>query len=371
MALAIKVEAAGGANIARVVEIAAASGATVASGQTVLAVENHKVVQEVVSPAAGELVHGLKVGDMIRLDMPIAFVAEPGESTSALQEEAGRGIVAGDVRWDDIVADRVSPASDRGRPVSIAKATEIAVLGNGAGNSLLATLGTSIGPIRRSEATSGFFQDKVIDLLVYEASRLLASKSYRSLNAYFADGQIVPHDRVITGVSFDEGGRLTIYALPDADTLSLTETQDALVGGLMRYIGKKLTVEEVATSTFTISDVSTADINLSVPLLPRGQCIIIALFKDRAGSFAISISYDHRVTEGLTVANFAQELTKRLRSYAVADDDAEQAKEIASCAFCQRTAEVEVKQFRRRGLLRIIDANHDELLCCSTCWENW
>ncbi|MDQ2877783.1 MAG: 2-oxo acid dehydrogenase subunit E2 [Pseudomonadota bacterium] len=370
MAVAIKIDATGGANMAKVVELPVASGDPVEAGQTVLAVENNKVVVEVVSPIAGKMIHALTKGDMVRLDVPIAFIAAKRDGAAALLAEAAKGIIGDGMDWDDIVADAASPRVDAGKPVGIAKATEIAVLGNGAGNSLLATLGTSIGPVPRSEGTSSFFVDKVSDLLVYEASRLLASKPYRILNAFFDNGHIVPRDRVVTGVSFDEGGRLTVYGIPYADKLSLSETQDALVGGLMRYIGKRLTIDDVTTATFTVSDVSTADINLSVPLLPRGQCIIIALFKDRAGSFAISISYDHRVTEGLTVANFAQELTKRIRSYAV-DDGAARPAEPAVCAFCQRTAQAEVIQFRRRGLLKIVDQNSEELLCCSSCWENW
>ena len=151
--------------------------------------------------------------------------------------------------------------------------------------------------------------------------------------------------------------------MPDADKLSLPETQDAIAAGLMRYVGRKLTIEDVATATFTITDTSAAELNLSVPLLPRGQCIILSLVKDASDSYQLSISYDHRITEGLTVATFAGDLVQRLRSYAEPKE--------AVCAFCERTAVVEVGEFRRRGLLKIVDASGQELLCCATCWENW
>ena len=365
MATAITIPGSRGANFARVVAAPIASGETVSAGQRVLEVENHKVVQEIEAPADGLLVHELNPGDLVRLDAPVAFVAAPDEDSSALITETGAARLDVVPDWTD-----QAPSADQaneGAPLSVAKATEISVLGHGAGNSLLATLGLEIGAVRRTAGTPGFFQDKILDLVVFEASRLLAGRKYRKLNSRFADGRIVPHDRVVTGVSFDEGGRLTIFAIPDAEKLSLPETQDRLVDGLMRYVGRKLSIDDVASSTLTITDTSAAELSLSVPLLPRDQCIILSITKDRAQSFTISISYDHRITEGLTVASFAGELAQRLRSYAAP----EPASDDPACTFCQRTAAMEVGEFRRRGLLRIVDGAGEEAWCCATCWENW
>ena len=370
MAEPIVIEAMHGANFARVVALPLANGTTVVGGQTVLEVENHKVVQEIASPADGVLIHALEVGALVRLATPLAFVAGNDEDRTELEVAAALGLAPPDATWDDLVCAVPSPIEpENAKPVSIAKATEIAVLGGGAGNSLLATLGAAIGPIRRGSGTAGFFADKVLDLIVYEASRLLASKKFRALNARFSNGQVDSREQVIAGVSFDEGGRLTIYAIPDADQLDLPGTQDALVEGLMRYVGKRLTLADVATATFTVSDVTATDLNFSVPLLPRDQCIIIVVIRDGAGGFSISISYDHRITEGLTVANFAAELVKRVRSYSVAPDLIDALAPV--CSFCERTVTSEVGDFRRRGLVRMIDADGHDALCCSSCWEGW
>jgi pyruvate/2-oxoglutarate dehydrogenase complex dihydrolipoamide acyltransferase (E2) component len=365
VARAITIPGSRGANFARVVAAPIGSGGSVSTGQTVLEVENHKVVQEIEAPADGLLLHELKRGDLLRLDVPVAFVAAPEEDVQSLIAETSAARLDSVPAW----AEReptAGPVTD-GTPLSVAKATEIAVLGHGAGNSLLATLGLEIGAVPRTTGTPGFFQDKIIDLVVFEASRLLTGKKYRKLNSRFADGRLIPHESVVTGVSFDEGGRLTIFAIPGAEKLSLPETQDRLVDGLMRYVGRKLSIEDVATSTFTITDTSAAELSLSVPLLPRDQCIILSITKDRAQSFNISISYDHRITEGLTVASFAGELAQRVRSYSAP----EPASDDPACTFCQRTAAMEVGEFRRRGLLRIVDAAGEEAWCCATCWENW
>jgi pyruvate/2-oxoglutarate dehydrogenase complex dihydrolipoamide acyltransferase (E2) component len=368
----VTIEAMHGANFARVVAVPVASGESVSAGQTLCEVENHKIVQEIASPAGGVAVHALLIGALVRLETPIAFIAAAGDDQAGLRAQAVQGLAPSDTVWTDLVCPVLSPARPAGKPISIAKATEIAVLSGGAANSLQATLGAAIGPIQRGEGTAGFFADKVLDLIVYEASRLLVTRKFRALNSRFADGAVIARDRVSAGVSFDEGGRLTLYAIPDTDQLDLPQTQDALVEGLMRYVGKRLTLADVATSTFTISDVTTTDLNLSVPLLPRDQCIIIVVIRDGAGGFSLAISYDHRITEGLVVANFATELVKRVRAYSVPPVLAEPAGALAPvCSFCERPVTEEVEQFRRRGLIRMIDARGEDALCCSSCWEGW
>lgn len=362
MATAIIIPGARGADVARVVATPIASGERVSSGQTVLEVENHKVLQEIEAPVDGLIIHELAPGDLVNVDLPVAFVAEPDEDFLALVCEtvAAKRTTSGD--------DNTNGDQERaGAPPSVAKATEICVLGRGAGNSLLAILGIVIGPIRRAKGTPNFFTDKILDLVVFETSRLLAAKKYRILNARFDNGRIIPHERIVPGVSFDEGGRLTICAVREADKLSLAETQDRIADGLMRYVGRKLSIEDVATATFTITDTSAVELDLSVPLLPRDQCIIISVTKNRAGSYMASIGYDHRITEGLNVANFADELAGRIRSYSAPEPKAQQ----PACTFCQRTVEMEVMQLRRRGLLRIVDADGEQAWCCASCWENW
>ena len=43
----------------------------------------------------------------------------------------------------------------------------------------------------------------------------------------------------------------------------------------------------------------------------------------------------------------------------------------AVCSFCERSVEEEIGGFKRRGLLKIVDGSHGEVLCCTACWEGW
>lgn len=368
MAKPIILESMRGANAALIARVLQTSGTAVAAGQLLFEVENHKVLQEVVSPADGTVVHALSEGDYVPLGVVIAYLAEPGEDSATLVSELEEATDSAAPEWPDMICRLAEKSNDQvGQPVSVAKATEIAVLGNGPAQSLQASLGMVIGPVARSAVTPNFFQDKILDLMVYECSRLMRDKRFTTLNTRFVNGRVIAHDSVTPGISFDDGGRLTLYALADADKMNLTQIQDQIVEGLMRYVARRLDLPEVASSTFTISDVTVAPLNFSVPLVPRDQCMIIVVTRSSGGDYMLNISFDHRLTEGLLVTNFAQELAARIRSYA----RPEARGEAPHCNSCGRSAEDEYNQFRRRGLLKIVGADGAETLSCATCWEGW
>lgn len=369
MATAITVEDYGGANVARISAVLRASGEAVAAEEVVFEIENHKAVQELESPGAGVLAHGLSVGDHVRLGVPIAYVAEGGEDVEGLAARARAEALHQD-GWTGEIASPPVRGDSPGEPVSLRKATEIAVLGNGAGASMLSTLGAAIGPVRRDPATPDFFSNKILDLVVFEASRLLAG-DYKRLNAWFEDGRVITRGPVHAGVGFDDGARLTLYTVEDAQALSLADTQDEIVGGLMRYVGQSLAPDQVSRSSFTVSDLSASQLIFSFPLLPRGQCVIIAVTKSEAGDYALYVSFDHRVTEGMPVAAFTTELVARIRSFSVAEPAAAAAAEDPpSCAWCGRTVEEETA-LGGKGLLRVAEAGGNDGFCCSACWGGW
>ena len=120
---------------------------------------------------------------------------------------------------------------------------------------------------------------------------------------------------------------------------------------------------------------SASRLQYGFPLLPRGQTLIIALTRDEAGAYSLFISFDHRVSEGMAVAAFLNELIDRLRSYGVSPDaiatvpaDVEPA---PACSFCGRSLVEEVGPIGGKGLLTIRDANNQDAYCCSTCWGGW
>ena len=96
-----------------------------------------------------------------------------------------------------------------GERISPRKSEEINLLQSGAGNTTQSTLGVRIGKIRARREAGDAFEDKILDLVVFEASRLM--KQFPKLNSAFADNQIFNFSSINAGVAFDTGAKLVVY----------------------------------------------------------------------------------------------------------------------------------------------------------------
>lgn len=395
---------------ATVVEIVCASGTTVSAGQHILTIETSKATQEIVAPAGGVLVHALAVGAVIELGGAIAriggaattadHVAGPVQSAAvastrkgaarlsltAAELAASRGLSAVDfdgglVTVADVerrlgMAPRGVPRGNNALPrpplrtahaqpnVTASephKLSEARTLGRGAGNSWLSVLGIdlAVGPFRRPGA--GMFESKILDLVASEAARLMGD--FKKLNAAHRDGGIEYFPQVTAGVAFDGMGRLVVYGIEKAATLSLAEMQDEIVNGLRKYAGGTLTARELTRATFTITDLTTSPISSVLPLLPEGQSLIIAIARGNYGDHRLFAGYDHRVSEGLEVGRFLEALRD-----AIAGQIRGQAAIAAECGFCGTAFSTAAGTFPAKGLLRVMAPDGSEQLCCRSCW---
>lgn len=241
------------------------------------------------------------------------------------------------------------------------KRQEIRTLLEGAGASALSVLGALLGPIhRRPSRTASFFKESVLDLVAYEAARLM--RKYPNLNAAFlGDGKAHHHSAVHAGVAFDDGNRLTVYAVPDADRLDMVEIQSSILDGLAKYVGNGLTSQDTTRATFTITDLSSMRVDFVQPLLPVGQACIIAIAKDPEAGYRLFVGFDHRISEGREAASFLGELCDRVRSYSI-----EPARE-PECSFCGKTLQEERRVSGGRGLIRLRTEAREDALCCFAC----
>jgi hypothetical protein len=243
---------------------------------------------------------------------------------------------------------------------------EIETLSHGAGATMLSVLGTSLGEITVRRAAGAFLSGRITDLVIYEASRLM--RKFPRLNSYYEDGQVRRHPAIHAGLAIDGGERLVVYGLADADTRPLVDLSDAIVDAVTRYASKELTGAELSRATFTVTDLSADNLDFVFPLLPRGQTIIIGITHDDHGGYRLFAGFDHRVSEGREVAQFLNELRERLLSFNVSGltDSAS-----PCCSFCMRSSAEAVSRSKDRGLLKIIDRNGQERLCCASCWNGW
>ena len=356
-----------------VVKIYAAAGTHVVANELVFDVENSKVTQEISVPVEGILVHALTVGDKLPFGKTVARIMPPETSDAAVTTAANemrsasalvaRPAFSALVNKENTEHDARSSASSSCVPVRPRKRDEIRHLSRGAGNTMLSVVGTSLGRMEIARNPGDFFAGKITDLVAFEVARLM--RKYPMLNAAYCDGTVELHDAVIAGIAFDEGKRLVVFGVENADKKDLPALRVEIEDALVRYVERKLTAPEMTRATFTITDLSAFNLDYIVPILPHGQSCIIGITCNASQEFALHAGFDHRVTEGLEVAKFLGELRDRLLSFA------QEHAAVPRCSFCDKSADTEVGSFRGRGLLKLLDARGLELLACHSCWSGW
>ena len=116
-------------------------------------------------------------------------------------------------------------------------------------------------------------------------------------------------------IDIDDG--LKVFTLYGTDKMDLNQVQDTLSEGLYKYLRKNLSVKELTGSTFTITDLSLYGIDRFIPLVNKNQSAILAIssIDKTLDRFNLSMSFDHRVTEGKLASQFMFELKQALESF--------------------------------------------------------
>jgi pyruvate/2-oxoglutarate dehydrogenase complex dihydrolipoamide acyltransferase (E2) component len=185
---------------------------------------------------------------------------------------------------------------------------------------------------------------------------------YSNLNSYFLDGFVKKHESVVAGLAIDEGGRLVVYGIENAMRLGLSDVRSEILNAVSRYMEHALTDSEMSRATFTVTDLSAEPLDFIFPLLPERQSCIIGITRDTHGEFRLYVGFDHRVTEGREVALFLGELRSRLQSF----DTGTRASN-TRCCFCKKSLAEGVRSLKNRGLIKVLNAEGNEVYCCLAC----
>jgi len=210
------------------------------------------------------------------------------------------------------------------------------------------------------------FKGGISDLLVFESARLL--RQYPELNAAYIDEKSYAHyEQVNFGWSFDNGKNLKVLAVKDADKQSLRELQIE-VGRLLDLYdsGGSIPIDLLVESTVTFSDLSRSSASFMLPLINGRQTLFLGLGKKSKYAYEILAAFDHRVSEGLSVANFLAELKFRVLSYFINRDGVIN----ASCYVCGKSM-CEELALGHRGFIKMTLANGEDENLCRNCFEGW
>jgi pyruvate/2-oxoglutarate dehydrogenase complex dihydrolipoamide acyltransferase (E2) component len=254
---------------------------------------------------------------------------------------------------------------------SMRKRIEARNLARANGNGTTSMIGIEVPlPGPRLVAPPFIFQESITDLVVFEAAKLL--RSFPDLNAFHLDDRAIGYfDEINVGISFDGGHNLKVLALFNADTLSLAQTQTGIEHLLQLYeSGAPIEDSLLSASTVTISDLSRTQADFMLPLLNTDQSLIIGISRRGSDGYALHAAFDHRVSEGLQVAQLLGKLRERIQSHHHVKSSDAIALHSLSCSACGQRLQQELA-LGRRGLIRVALADGKDGYLCRNCFDGW
>lgn len=274
---------------------------------------------------------------------------------SALDQEAST----------EMVASHQQPGDEyKLAKTSMRKRSEINSLGVSGGGVFQSTIGLDIFSGKRI-VPSIMFYNSIQDLICYESSKMLGNE-FRDLNSfYISKREIGLYDNVSVGISLDSLNKLTVARIKNSDKKSLEELQENIGSIIIKFEDGTLSGDELAPSTFTITDLSSSGASYVRPLLNGSEALIIGVVRRSEDCFGLYASFDHRVTAGLRVSHFLDNLKMRVESHfskkaAISGN---------KCDFCLKSLEEEISR-GQRGMLLISTVSGQKNIC-RNCYEGW
>jgi pyruvate/2-oxoglutarate dehydrogenase complex dihydrolipoamide acyltransferase (E2) component len=159
------------------------------------------------------------------------------------------------------------------------------------------------------------FRSSILPIVIKEICGIIeAEKSMSVLNAFCDQDNIYLYKDMNAGIALNFGDGLRIGVIKQANKKSLTEIEDALLSLIDKYIERKLTVEDISDATFTITDLTDQNIDSFTPLIKNKNSMMIGICGERGGLQSISITFDHRVTDGLLASIFLNRVIDKIVS---------------------------------------------------------
>lgn len=253
--------------------------------------------------------------------------------------------------------------------LSSGKKREIEYLGDVQTPGLTSTLHTWVetdGIFVHINRSQKYLKDSLLPVIIYEVSRLL--ESYPLLNAYFTGDAIARYREVNPGFAVDIDKGLKVLKIAGAGRLSIQDIEKEVIELSGRYLDDALEVEQLTDITFTITDLSSEGVALFRPLVNKMNSAILGIsaIDSKLQRCALSLTFDHRVTEGRQAAQFLKELKERLESYRAVDGAA--AVRGISCFKCMKTLQEDLAGV---GFARCVTPEGKDGYICQSCLKGF
>ncbi len=160
-----------------------------------------------------------------------------------------------------------------------------------------------------------YLKNSLLPVIVYETARLL--EKYKALNAYFTGDAVAYYKEVNIGFAIDIDKGLKVLKVKDSVLKTIRQVEDDIMALSNKYLDDALQVEDLTDISFTITDLSSESVSFFRPLVNMMNSAILGVssIDEKLNRCILSVTFDHRVTEGKLVAQFLHELKDRLESY--------------------------------------------------------
>ena len=159
---------------------------------------------------------------------------------------------------------------------------------------------------------------------LFAHAAVLALHEFPILNARIDGTDIVYHRRVHLGIAVATPRGLVVPVVRSADTLTIADLERAIADLATRARGGKITPDELAGGTFSITNGGVFGSLMSTPLLNPPQSGILGMHKIQERPVAVggqpvirpmmyvALSYDHRLVDGEQAVRFLVRVKERL-----------------------------------------------------------
>jgi pyruvate/2-oxoglutarate dehydrogenase complex dihydrolipoamide acyltransferase (E2) component len=209
-------------------------------------------------------------------------------------------------------------------------------------------------------------KNSLLPVIIYESARLL--EKYPELNSYFAGSAIAQYKEVNIGFAIDIDKGLKVLKIAATSTKSVNAIEEEIIELSGKYLDNVLQVNELTDITFTITDLSSESVTFFRPLINMMNSAILGVssIDEKLQRCILSVTFDHRVTEGKRVAQFLKELKNRLESYRSTYHP--KLNQNISCFKCFKTLKEDLSDI---GFAKCISPDGNEGYICQSCLKGF
>ncbi len=211
-----------------------------------------------------------------------------------------------------------------------------------------------------------YLKNSLLPVIVYETARLLLQ--YKELNAYYTGDAIAYYKHVNIGFAIDIDKGLKVLKVKEAVSKTIRQVEDDIMALSNKYLDDSLQVDDLTDISFTITDLSSEGVSFFRPLVNMMNSAILGVssIDEKLQRCVLSVTFDHRVTEGKLVAQFLNELKERLESYK-SNYAASPVADI-SCFKCFKMLKDDLSDV---GFTKCITPKGEEAYICQSCLKGF